>query len=141
MNNEELASQLDQWANTIEMAYPIVAKQMRKQADELDPPKSEPGTPVWWRNFSSDHWSFGILDGSGFSLIISDDGSEIDLTSVEWKPARVAGDDEVVVNRDDLSQAVHELRNAEPRCLLKERQKSYELQQRLYKIVEELGDE
>jgi hypothetical protein len=73
---------------------------MEELADELDPPRPEPGTVVWYKFTREPAWSLkerwrlGIVTVEGDALwTVTHD--LVLLCDVEYKPARILADDEV----------------------------------------------
>ena len=70
-------------------------------ADELDPPLPETGTVVWWRWADKPNWQIGQVsdDGKGIvARIFSWDNHVAPWERIEWKPARIAGPRQVIVD-------------------------------------------
>jgi hypothetical protein len=70
---------------------------MEELADELDPPRPEPGTVVWCHQESwpSDQWEIATSAEQG--VYITGHGAALPWDSIRWKPARILADDEVAV--------------------------------------------
>jgi hypothetical protein len=67
-------------------------------ADELDPPRPEPGTVVWWTDANElSKWSLGIVV-SRRQIEILGSTARLSLDSVKWKPVRIARPGQVVVD-------------------------------------------
>ncbi len=65
-------------------------------ANELDPPKPERGSVVWWSCWDGP-WTIGLMHMDGSDIIVRDDGSHVNIDEVKWKPARICAPDEVPV--------------------------------------------
>jgi len=70
---------------------------LRNRADELDPPKPQGGTVVWWRynpkHASSPYgpWELGITAHTGDGIYAAD-GSIYPWDKIEWDEAHIWGD-------------------------------------------------
>lgn len=71
------------------------ADEQQKLADELDPPRPEPGTVVWWQDTEglSDP-TLGMVNEFG-CIEIFGTTKELEFDEVTWKPARILAPDEV----------------------------------------------
>ena len=68
-----------------------LSKMIRDKADELDPPRPEPGTVVWWRDAEGlGEWSLGQINNNR-KVEFFGAWKELDLEAVQIKPARIAG--------------------------------------------------
>ena len=63
------------------------ADHITELADELDPPRPEPGTVVWWRKDVGDEWRIGTVYSGGVEF----GTSSYSWDEIEYKPARIAG--------------------------------------------------
>ena len=67
-------------------------RELTRLANELDPPRPEPGTVVWWRGSVVDTWHLGCAVVYG--IVPADNINACwnwDCRGLEWKPARIAG--------------------------------------------------
>lgn len=78
------------------------AEEQRKLADELDPPRPEPGTVVWWRYKEGTYWWLAEIakDGKGLRW----PSRTIPFEEIEWKPVRILAPDEVAVKVPPVSE-------------------------------------
>jgi len=99
MTNKEIAERLRKIVDRQEKLLGAGGSvtEIRQIADELDPPRPEPGTYVWWRytHNRSLGWYLGEYRESGVDHF----GSVylVPWSDIEWKPARILADDEVAV--------------------------------------------
>ena len=78
-------------------------------ADELDPPRPKPGTVVWWRwtNRKCERgWSIGQVadNGRGVCIDIYSFKVSAEWRYIEWKPARIAGPMQEIVDIPPVSE-------------------------------------
>jgi hypothetical protein len=99
MNEKQLANRLRDIANNAADAD----VELRMLADELDPPKPEPGKSIWFQQRIGGPWEFGIshidADYSDDEVILvsANDGFTFEQIHT-WKPARVLGPRQVAVD-------------------------------------------
>jgi hypothetical protein len=91
MDEKQLAERLRDIANNAADAD----VELRLLADELDPPKPEPGTVVLWR-MDGGEWQTGIV--SVHMQIFDADLDAYEFYEVQWKPARILGPRQVAVD-------------------------------------------
>jgi hypothetical protein len=104
MTNKEIAEKLRHVAD-----YNLSYAHLRDLANELDPPRPEPGTVVWYKFTREPEWSLkerwrlGIVTVEGDALwTVTHD--LVLLCDVEYKPARILADDEVAVKVPPVSE-------------------------------------
>ena len=79
--------------------------ELAKLADELDPPRPEPGTVVWWRGSVDDTWHLGCVVVYG--IVPADNINACwnwGFKGLEWKPARIAGPMQEIVDVPPVSE-------------------------------------
>jgi hypothetical protein len=95
MTNKQIAERI----NKALKAYPEpgLREAMQSLRNELDPPRPEPDTYVWWRytHNRSPEWYLGECRESGVDHFGSD--YLVPWSEIEWKPARMLADDEVAM--------------------------------------------
>jgi len=106
MSDNELADRLRHIADG-----PTLTLEARRElhgvADELDPPKPEPGTPIWFQQREGGPWEFGMthLDDNysdDVAVIVSAyDGFTFEQVHA-WQPAQILGRNEVAIPQDDV---------------------------------------
>ena len=85
MTDKEIAKRLREIAKTLNPTIRI-----ESLADELDPPRPEPGTVVWWRDAEGlGEWSLGQINNNR-KVEFFGAWKELDLEAVQIKPARIA---------------------------------------------------
>ena len=73
-------------------------------ADELDPPRPEPGTVVWWRDAEGlGEWSLGQIHNTR-KVEFFGAWKELDLEAVQIKPARIAKPMQEIVDIPPVSE-------------------------------------
>lgn len=72
--------------------------------EELDPPKPEPGTVVWWKASKYDRRRYGLVVShtTGINAVVMDTGGEllfdeIGKQGIDWDVVRIPARDEVVI--------------------------------------------
>ena len=101
MMNKEIAERLRDMTNRIGS---LTAESLKELADELDPPKPEPGTVVWWRWVGSNQRMYertGHFRGDGVVDAYGDFHRDF---AVECKPAHILAQDEVAVKVPPVSE-------------------------------------
>ena len=74
-----------------------LSKLVRDYADELDAPRPEPGTVVWWRYIhSSADFAIGVVAAHGDGVIDFEQFFHA-WGYIECKPARIAGPEDVII--------------------------------------------
>ena len=94
MTNKEVAERLREIAEYGEGPY----TRLSQLADEIDPPRPEPGTVVWWRVTADDKWHLGCVVDYG--IVPADKVNACwnwDVNGLEWKPARILAPNEMAV--------------------------------------------
>ena len=76
---------------------------LARLADELDPPRPEPGTVVWWShaNDTGSQYLGYVVDRGIASLHHPEsvrDNYVVEWDNIEWKPARIAGPMQEIVD-------------------------------------------
>jgi len=104
-----------------------IPEKLRRLADDINQQLPAPGTPVLWRHDSSVSWKHGVVENGG--IVRDVNGHWTYLANMQWKPARIAGENEVIVNRDDLMGAIGRLHADEP------------VTKRLYAAIRKANDE
>jgi len=94
MTNKEIAERLRKIMNM----YSV--DKLQQLANELDPPRPEPGTVVWWRYPDDGEWFPGVAKPDG----VEDHSDYPDWDEIEWKPARILAPDEVAVKVPPVSE-------------------------------------
>jgi len=111
----------------------MTSAEMLEWANELDPALPAPGTPILWRYdyYPMYRLQHAVVEHDGFIHDVA--GNLIALSEVVWEPARIAGGNEVVVNRDDLRTGleVHVGKMVDNTGAIK----------RLYEVIREDNDE
>ena len=84
--------------------------ELQELADELDPPRPEPGTLVWW-SYANDtaRKHLGYVSDRQYGVVPLNEKPGFDdyyvpFEQIEWKPARILGLDEVVVKVPPVSE-------------------------------------
>jgi len=105
MTNAEIAERLRDIAE-----YNLDSSNLKALADELDQPKPETGTVVWWRFRKDNEWQLGQVQE--YNLLYSF-GSDVDKewADIEWKPARILADDEVAIPVEELIDVRKDISN------------------------------
>ena len=129
MDERVFAEQLREKASQGHMTQ----SEMLEWANELDPPMPAPGTPILWRYdyYPMSRLQHAVVEHDGFIHDVA--GNLIALSDVVWKPARIAGEDEVVVKRYDLRHVLDHVDSVDV-WRGKERM-------RLFKAIREAGDD
>jgi hypothetical protein len=106
MTHKEISERLREIADA--RAYTMETRQaVRELADELDPPRPEPGTVVWWR-FDDTDWEPGIVFDK--SSIVDKDSELISFDQgIECKSARILGPYEVAIDKSSAFIIMHTL--------------------------------
>ena len=108
MTDKEIAERLrkliDGTSNGI-----VLSEAIQKLADELDPPRPEPGTVVWWRSKTMREWKIAKVCRINLAEkqllgIRNMNATFISLEDIEWKPARILAPDEVAVKIPPVSE-------------------------------------
>ncbi len=96
MTNKDIAERLRKLPTSL--GSPPLTEAIERLANELDPPKPEPGTFVWWRVHYGHNWHPGIVcpNDTGELCIQGAIGLE-EMSGVSWKPARILAPDEMTV--------------------------------------------
>jgi len=81
--------------------------ELNSLANELDPPKPETGTVVWWKRHDYTKWNLGYVADRQYGVVplndeIGFDDYYLPWADVEWKPARILDDDEVAIPVEEL---------------------------------------
>ena len=97
MTNKETAERLrkliDGTSNGI-----VLSEAIQNIADELDPPRPEPGTVVWWRDAEGlGEWCLGQINNNR-KVEFFGAWKELDLEAIQIKPARIAGPMQEIVD-------------------------------------------
>lgn len=72
--------------------------------DELDPPRPEPGTGLWWRYWrDGGAWKLGIVEEFGDGVVDSEQEFH-GWGDIEYKPARIAGPMQEIVDIPPVSE-------------------------------------
>ena len=99
MTNKEIADRLRGMVGRKYIDMPGLDQAVRSFADELDPPRPEPGTVVWWRYKTADDeefWKLGEVHIDGWVYAFGSTAPRL-WKEIEYKPARILGPDEVAV--------------------------------------------
>ena len=102
MTNKEIADRLrdliDGTSNGI-----VLSEAIQRIADDLDPPRPEPGTVVWWRYLTGSLWFLGTVNNSG---VVQQFGTSESphWSQIEYKPARIAGPMQEIVDIPPVSE-------------------------------------
>lgn len=99
MTNKEIAKRLRHIVD-----YHLDTTTINSLADELDPPKPEPGTVVWYLALWDDVWHMGIVEENDRGYARTQWGGVVDLDEIEWKPARILRPRQVAVDVPPLSE-------------------------------------
>lgn len=112
MTNKEIAERIDIAMGSTEYdGHGGVFQQLRALRNELDPPKPEPGTVVWWRHVPKDGVNGVIVDWTtGVAVVDNNAGIYSQYgwyawDEIEWKPARILKPGQVAVDRADIEIA------------------------------------
>jgi hypothetical protein len=101
MTHKQIANRLRE---IIQGEGPRPYTQLELLADELDPPRPEPGTVVWWRYKYAggpEYKYLGIVEDSGEGII--DAGQEFrEWGDIEYKTAHILAPNEVAVPLEEL---------------------------------------
>jgi hypothetical protein len=89
--NKEKAGAYRGAAEFLEREGYRVSDVLRAKADELDPPRPEPGAVVWW-HMDGGEWQVGIV--SAHMQIIDSELDAYEFEEVEYKPARILAPDD-----------------------------------------------
>ncbi len=99
MTNEERAAKLRDLAES-EVMNATVRKALWAMADDMSPPKPEPGTVVWWRyreKYGDGKWRFGEVGSDGFLYTFGSTAPR-PWEQIEWKPATILQPGQVAVD-------------------------------------------
>ena len=99
MNQKEIADRI-RATLTVHSDFDLI-----RLADELDPPRPEPGTVVWWRVAADDTWRLGCVVAYG--IVPADNINACwnwDCRGLEYKPARIAGPMQEIVDIPPVSE-------------------------------------
>ena len=102
MNGKEIATRL---RKILEHKGDELREDIAQLIVDLDPIMPAAGTPILWRQDPTLGWKHAVVEHGNYIHDVN--GNKIRLSNVQWKPARVAGENEVVVNREDLTMALH----------------------------------
>ena len=111
MTNKEIAERLREIADRLRDLIDgtsngiVLSEYIQRIVDELDPPRPEPGTVVWWRFIGAlayHGWEHGVVDKS-LKGIWSSDGL-VHWSRIEWKPTRIAGPMQEIVDIPPVSE-------------------------------------
>ena len=95
MTNKEISQRL----RDINNGHYADQRSIAELINELDPTRPEPNTWVWWKWKDKDKewtWRKGIVSESGSSVFNAVAAAPLDM--IEWKPARIAGPMQVIVD-------------------------------------------
>ena len=102
MTHKEIAERLRDMSNRVGS---LTQSSLAELADDLDPPRPEPGTVVWWRVAADDKWRLGCVLNYG---IVPVDNLlacwNWDFKGLEYKPARIAGPMQEIVDIPPVSE-------------------------------------
>jgi hypothetical protein len=98
MTNKEIAARLRSVAK-LESSGSITKSRLHEIADELDPPRPEPGTVVWWKfGTDDDEYRIGQVNDSGTGVRgVYWNSTPAYWKHIDYKPARILAPDEVAV--------------------------------------------
>ena len=101
MTDKEIAERLRDMSNRIGS---LTQASLTELADELDPPRPEPGTVVWWRDAEGlGEWSLGQINNNR-KVEFFGAWKELDLEAVQIKPARIAKPMQEIVDIPPVSE-------------------------------------
>jgi len=104
MTNKEIVERLRKMSVSIAGRDMPTAMAIEAFANELDPPRPEPGTIVWWQDAEdlSDP-VLGQANEYGFIEMFGT-GKALDWREIKWWPARIAGPMQEIVDIPPVSE-------------------------------------
>ena len=101
MTETEIAERLRDMSNRIGS---LTQASLTELADELDPPRPEPGTVVWWRDCDGP-WHRGLSTLIGIVRVTLDGEMQTyGWDEIEYKPARIAKPMQEIVDIPPVSE-------------------------------------
>jgi len=107
MNEKQLAERIREAVCLMQGGiYDEAAAVLESTAYELDPPKPEPGTVVWWKFPQMRKWEIARIHQAGNTLpgIYDLRGNFVPMGDLQWKPARILGPRQVAVDVPPVSE-------------------------------------
>lgn len=109
MTHKEIAKRLGAMLEHHKVGSFKLGEEIIKLRDELDPPRPEPGTVVWWA-YANDTWRWflGYTRTDGILSLNDPDSVRdeyvLEWDDVMWKPAYIIAPDEVAVKVPPVSE-------------------------------------